>query len=155
MEILTNEDILNQSHDVKTLIRQWIINQISFPFVEIFYSIEKYFPFESLFVPDLNENIFSIFKKLISNHLNEALSKQTFNILNANQANNINVIFDLKLPFILKEFDVLKNRQDIKSSIHKIINLEKELKLDLNTESRDRAQEDSRETPIPPRSRKR
>ena len=111
MEILTNEDILNQSHDVKTLIRQWIINQISFPFVEIFYSIEKYFPFESLFVPDLNENIFSIFKKLISNHLNEALSKQTFNILNANQ--NTTIYKAIKKHVDIYFYELLRAEKDI------------------------------------------
>jgi hypothetical protein len=69
--------------------------------------------------------------------LSEALSYKSAIILNANQANNINVIFNLKLPFILREFENLKNSENIKSSIDAIINLEKELKLDLNTESRE------------------
>ena len=130
LEIITNEDLLNQSYDVKTLIKIWIIDQISLPFVEIFYSIEKYFPFES--IHRASPNIILIFKKIIEN--NCSLNK-TFNILNANQANNVHVIFDLKIPFILKEYETLSDCKQIKELINKVVELEKYVKFDLESES--------------------
>ena len=105
-EICTHPEFLKYSFDINALLRYWILQQVSHPFTEIFYLIEKYFAFESIlkgntFAQNFDNNLIA----LINNHFKENLGKIKAN--NANQANQVDVCFDLKCPFILREVETL------------------------------------------------
>lgn len=108
LEIISNEDLLMITYDVKKLILDWIVDRLMFPFVEQFYSIEKYFTFESIFRKNKTSS------EIFIRHLNILENKPLNNncLLNANQANQINAFFNLNIPFILKEYEILENLEE-------------------------------------------
>jgi len=73
--------------------------------MEQFYSIEKYFPFENIF-KDKHTSL-----QIFINYL-ENIQYKPVNLMNANNANQINAIFDLNIPFILKEYEVLEGLEE-------------------------------------------
>ena len=76
-----------------------------------------------------NENLIitRIFWCAFENHLNEIESKRD-RIKNANQANQVNATFGLKIPFIQKEMETLLDKKEIIEGVNSIIALEKEIK---------------------------
>jgi hypothetical protein len=121
LQILTDRTFLELTFDIKLMLKHFISNMITYPFVDLLYVIEKYFPFESL-VSQPNDPLKSeIFFEVLNQELNE--NNQT-KAKNANQANEIVAYFNLKLPFIRKECEMFEKIPEMEETIGTIISIE-------------------------------
>lgn len=112
LEILANENLLKYGYDINFLLKNLLQEEISMEFFKIFYSLEKYFPFESFFSFDQSKDCYlimrEIFYEIIQEHF-ESSNLSDLKVLNANQSNRIDAVLGLKFPFILKEIEILDN----------------------------------------------
>ena len=94
LKLITDKNLFSFTHNIKFMLTHLLLSMIERNFMEIFYRVEKYFPFEILFNNKTETKLNEIFFDILDNLLEV---KNQFN--NSDQSNSIKVCFGFKLPF--------------------------------------------------------
>ena len=139
LQILVDNSMLQLTFDIKRMLKHLINNKIMYPYLQFFYQIEKFFPFDCL-MNNTDTHDDDVQNRIFFDVINDELRDDNrINVKNANQANEIIAKFGLKLPFIIKEYEIFQKVPEIEKSIDQIISIERTLEgEDINNQKKNK-----------------